>query len=97
MTYTNNAGGILGGITNGMPISCRIAFKPAASISMPQKTIDVEKKIETDLNIKGRHDPCVVPRAPPVVDSIIGIVLLDHCLKCNLIPPVLEKRTNEGK
>lgn len=92
LTYTNNAGGILGGITNGMPISCRIAFKPAASISMTQKTIDVEKKIETDLNVKGRHDPCVVPRAPPVVDSIIGIVLLDHCLKCNLIPTVLGKK-----
>jgi len=94
LTHTNNAGGILGGITIGMPLSCKIAFKPAASISMTQKTIDIEKKIETDLNVKGRHDPCVVPRAPPVVDSIVGIVLLDHCLKCNLIPTVLGKTNN---
>ena len=94
MTHTNNAGGILGGITIGMPLSCKIAFKPAASISMTQKTIDIEKKIETDLNVKGKHNPCVVPRAPPVVDSIVGIVLLDHCLKCNLIPTVLGKTNN---
>jgi len=89
LTRSNNSGGILGGITNGMPLRLRIAFKPAASISMAQRTIDIGKKIETDLQVKGRHDPCVVPRAPPVVDSVIGIVLADHCLKCNLIPSVL--------
>ena len=90
MTRTNNSGGILGGITNGMPLKFRIALKPAASISMIQKTIDVTKKIETDLQVKGRHDPCVVPRAPPVVDSIVGIILLDNCIKLNLIPSVLK-------
>ncbi|MBA3750656.1 MAG: chorismate synthase, partial [Nitrosopumilus sp.] len=78
-------------ITNGMPLELRIAFKPAASISMPQRTIDIEKNIETDLKVKGRHDPCVVPRAPPVVDSIVGIILLDQCIKCNLIPRVLKE------
>ncbi len=91
LTLTNNSGGILGGITNGMPLKIRIAFKPAASISMSQKTVNIEKGVETDLHVKGRHDPCVVPRAPPVVDSIVGIVLLDHCIKCNLIPPVLKE------
>jgi chorismate synthase len=91
LTLTNNSGGILGGITNGMPLKIRIAFKPAASISMTQKTVNVEKRIETDLHVKGRHDPCVVPRAPPVVDSVVGVILLDHCIKCNLIPPVLKE------
>jgi chorismate synthase len=91
LTNTNNSGGILGGITNGMPLKFRIAFKPAASISMTQKTINVKEKIETDLQVKGRHDPCVVPRAPPVIDSIVGITLLDHCIKCNLIPSVLKE------
>jgi chorismate synthase len=91
LTCTNNSGGILGGITNGMPLKIRIAFKPAASISMTQKTVNVEKGIETDLHVKGRHDPCVVPRAPPVVDSVVGIILLDHCIKCNLIPRVLKE------
>ncbi|MER5174453.1 MAG: chorismate synthase [Candidatus Nitrosocosmicus sp.] len=95
LTRSNNSGGILGGITTGMPLKFRIAFKPAASISMTQKTIHVEKKIETELQVKGRHDPCVVPRAPPVVDSVVGIILLDQCIKCNLIPPVL-KELNSG-
>ncbi|MDQ6724181.1 MAG: chorismate synthase, partial [Thermoproteota archaeon] len=91
LTRTNNSGGILGGITNGMPLRIRIAFKPTASISLTQKTIHVEKKIETDIEVKGRHDPCVVPRAPPVVDSVVGIILLDQCIKCNLIPSVLKE------
>lgn len=89
-TSTNNSGGILGGISDGMPIIFRIAFKPTASISKTQKTVDIQKGIETELKVKGRHDPCVVPRAPPVVDSIVAIVLLDHCLKNNLIPSVLK-------
>ncbi len=97
LTTTNNSGGILGGITNGMPLKFRIALKPAASISMAQKTINIEKRTETDLQIKGRHDPCVVPRAPPVVDSVVAIILLDHCIKCNLIPSVLKELYNENQ
>jgi chorismate synthase len=96
LTTTNNSGGILGGITNGMPLNFRIALKPTASISMAQKTINIEKRTETDLQIKGRHDPCVVPRAPPVVDSVVAIILLDQCIKCNLIPPVLKEQYNEN-
>jgi chorismate synthase len=57
---------------------------------MNQKTINYENKTETDLQVKGRHDPCVVPRAPPVVDSVMAIVLLDNCIKCNLIPRILK-------
>jgi chorismate synthase len=90
LTRTNNSGGILGGISNGMPLKVNVAFKPAASISITQKTIDFEKKTETDLRVKGRHDPCVVPRAPPVVDSVMAIILLDNCIKCNLIPRILK-------
>jgi chorismate synthase len=97
LTTTNNSGGILGGITNGMPLKFRIALKPTASISMTQKTINIEKRSETDLQIKGRHDPCVVPRAPPVVDSVVAIILLDQCIKCNLIPPVLKEQYDEDK
>jgi chorismate synthase len=91
LTKTNNSGGILGGITDGMPIVLRLALKPAASISKIQKTVDLQKRTETEIQVKGRHDPCVVPRAPPIVDSIVAVILLDNCLKCNLIPQVLSK------
>jgi chorismate synthase len=79
-----------------MPLKFRIALKPAASISMTQKTINIVKRSETDLQIKGRHDPCVVPRAPPVVDSVVAIILLDQCIKCNLISPVLKEQYDEN-
>ena len=89
VTETNNSGGILGGISNGMPITIRIAFKPASSIAQEQKTVDIKTKKETVLRVKGRHDPCVVPRAPPVVDSLVALTIADHALLSGAIKPVL--------
>ncbi len=74
-TETNHAGGILGGITSGMPIVIQAAFKPTPSISRPQKTIDYINKTDAILEIKGRHDPCVVPRAVPCVEAALAIAL----------------------
>jgi chorismate synthase len=91
VTKTNNSGGILGGLSNGMPIVIRIGFKPAASIAKTQNTIDLSTGTQVDLNVPGRHDPCVVPRAPPIVECIVSLVLADHCLRYQLIPPVLKK------
>lgn len=81
---TNNAGGILGGITNGAPIIFRVVFKPTPTISQPQKTINVDKMKNAILRSKGRHDPCIVPRAVPVVDSMASIVILDLLLGSRL-------------
>ena len=89
VTKTNNAGGILGGLANGMPIVLRVAFKPASSIAKKQNTVDIITKKPTSLIVAGRHDPCVVPRAPPVVDSLVSLVLADHAIRSGFIPPVL--------
>lgn len=89
VTKTNNAGGILGGLSNGMPIVLRVAFKPASSISKIQHTVDIKTKKPVALQVAGRHDPCVVPRAPPVVDSLVSVVLADHAIRSGFIPPVL--------
>ena len=89
VTKTNNSGGILGGISNGMPITMRIAFKPASSIAQKQSTVDIKTKKEATLQVKGRHDPCVVPRAPPVVDSLVALTIADHALLSGAIKPVL--------
>jgi len=88
-TVTNNSGGILGGLSNGMPITLRIAFKPASSIAKKQSTVDIKTKKITTLQIQGRHDPCVVPRAPPVVDSLVALTLADHALLAGQISPIL--------
>ena len=79
-TETNFSGGIQGGISNGMPIVFRVAFKPVATLMMTQQTIDAKGEA-VELEGKGRHDACVVPRAVPIVESMAAIVLLDHYLR----------------
>jgi chorismate synthase len=90
VTKTNNAGGVLGGISNGMPVIVRVAIKPTASIARSQKTVDVEKMKEVDLALKGRHDVCIVPRAVPVVEAMMAVTLGDFALRAGLIPRVLK-------
>ncbi len=78
-TRTNRSGGIQGGISNGEPITMRIAFKPTATISREQKSVN-EKGEEVNLSVRGRHDPCVLPRAVPIVEAMAAIVLADQFL-----------------
>ncbi|MFH1590928.1 MAG: chorismate synthase [archaeon] len=83
-TKTNNAGGLLGGISNGMPIIARMAIKPTSSISKKQRSVDTTGK-KTDLLIKGRHDPCICPRVIPVAESMMAIVLADALMRQDAI------------
>lgn len=76
-THTNHNGGIIGGISNGMPIVLTVGIKPTPSISQTQKTINVKTKENIELNITGRHDPCIVPRAVVVVESMVALGILD--------------------
>ena len=80
LTGTNHAGGVLGGISTGMPIVFRVAFKPTSTIGKPQQTLDSAGK-EVTLEAKGRHDPCVLPRAVPIVEAMACLVLADHALR----------------
>ncbi|HUJ61220.1 MAG TPA: chorismate synthase [Kofleriaceae bacterium] len=79
-TRTNRSGGIQGGISNGEPVTVRVAFKPTATIMRPQDTVDRDGN-PTVLEPRGRHDPCVLPRAVPIVEAMLALVLADHCLR----------------
>lgn len=89
-TLTNHAGGILGGITNGMPVVFRVAFKPTSSILRKQTTLDFREGKAAELSVKGRHDPCVAIRAVPVVEGVAACVLADLMIRAQKIPRVLK-------
>lgn len=78
-TPTNRSGGIQGGISNGMPIMMRVAFKPVATVMHEQDTVTVDKE-NTTLKGRGRHDPCVLPRAVPMVEAMVALTLVDAAL-----------------
>jgi chorismate synthase len=80
LSRTNHSGGILGGIASGMPLIVRVAFKPTPSIAKEQRTVDPVGMTETTIAIKGRHDPCIVPRAVPVVEACVALCVLDRAL-----------------
>jgi chorismate synthase len=77
---SNNAGGILGGISSGAPIVCRIAVKPTPSIARPQRTVNLSDLSETEITIQGRHDPAIPPRIVPVAEAMMALVLADHLI-----------------
>jgi len=79
-TVTNTSGGIQGGISNGEPILFRVAFKPPATIALPQQTVDFAGN-PVILAAEGRHDPCVVPRAVPIVEAMAALVMIDMALR----------------
>jgi chorismate synthase len=86
---SNNAGGVLGGLSSGMPLVVRVAVKPTSSISKEQKTVDLSKMEDATIKVQGRHDPCIVPKAVPVVEASVAAVLVDQLIRAGVIPKVL--------
>ena len=99
-TKTNNSGGIQGGISNGAPVYFRVAFKPPATIGQAQKTATYSGESDGILEAKGRHDPCVVPRAVPIVEAMAALVMMDALMAQqarqtarSLLPPLKQTVT----
>jgi chorismate synthase len=90
VTLTNHAGGILGGISTGMPLVVRAAIKPVSSISLEQQTVDIKKMKNAILKVGGRHDVCIVPRAGIVVEAMMAMTLCDFAMRAGLIPGVVK-------
>jgi chorismate synthase len=85
-TRTNNAGGILGGLSTGMPVVFRVAVKPTSSIARPQKTVNLVHRTTATLRVTGRHDPCIVPRAVVVLEAVAAIAFADLGLRGGFLP-----------
>jgi chorismate synthase len=88
---SNQAGGILGGLSSGMPITVRVAIKPTPSIAIEQHTVDLSNMQDATIKVGGRHDPCVVPKAVPAVEAAVAITLVDHMIRAGIIPIVLKE------
>jgi len=89
-TSTNNAGGILGGISNGMPVVVRVAVKPTPSIAIEQATADIKNMENTEISVGGRHDACIVPRAVVAVEAMMAVTLCDFAMRAGIIPRVIK-------
>lgn len=87
---TNNAGGIIGGISTGEPIICKIAIKPTPSISKLQKSVDLNNMEECSIQVRGRHDPTIPPRLVPVAEAMVSLVIIDHMLRSGFIKQKLD-------
>jgi chorismate synthase len=92
-TRTNNAGGILGGISTGEPVIARIAVKPTPSIAKPQRSVDIIKMEEVEIEIKGRHDPCICPRIVPVAEAMVALTLVD----CLMLHSLAQKKKRANR
>jgi chorismate synthase len=90
VTTTNNAGGILGGISSGMPIVARVVVKPTSSIAKSQQTVNMKDLENDSMEVRGRHDPCIVPRAVVVVEAMMAVTLADFAIRAGLIPRVIK-------
>ncbi|MDP2930934.1 MAG: chorismate synthase [Chloroflexota bacterium] len=90
VAVTNNAGGVLGGISTGMPVVVRVAVKPTPSIARTQATVNMESMADASLAVKGRHDVCIVPRAVAVVEAMLAVTLCDFALRAGVIPRIIK-------
>jgi len=91
-SLTDNSGGVLGGLSSGMPIMIRVAIKPTPSIAKEQKTVNLKKMNNAVLSVKGRHDPCIVPKAVPAIEAVIAVTLADHMIRAGFIPRILKRQ-----